>query len=99
MSMFPGVIALFDVDGTLTKPRNEVTPGMRAFMRELRKRVTIGIVGGSDLIKIKEQLGDGVIDEYDYVFAQNGLEAYKSGVLLRETVSPTRRPAPAPNHP
>ncbi|KAK8960425.1 hypothetical protein KSP40_PGU006797 [Platanthera guangdongensis] len=39
----PGVIALFDVDGTLTSPR---------------KVVTIGVVGGSDLIKISEQLGN-----------------------------------------
>eukprot|EP01046_Picozoa_sp_COSAG06_P013323 COSAG06_NODE_804_length_12172_cov_15.171954_2_plen_193_part_00 len=103
------MLALFDVDGTLTKPRNvrrgtaappssrslpaaaartgrppplrarcdalaqprdtaavltaalrasqEVTPEMTAFMKELRKKVTIGVVGGSDTVKIKEQLG------------------------------------------
>ncbi|BFG21923.1 hypothetical protein CerSpe_081990 [Prunus speciosa] len=53
----PGVIALFDVDGTLTAPRKAVTPEMLGFIRELRKAVTVGIVGGSDLSKITEQLG------------------------------------------
>ncbi|KAM5551017.1 hypothetical protein ABKV19_027397 [Rosa sericea] len=53
----PGVIALFDVDGTLTAPRKDVTPQMLGFMRELKKVVTVGIVGGSDLSKITKQLG------------------------------------------
>ncbi|KAK9742931.1 hypothetical protein RND81_03G206300 [Saponaria officinalis] len=76
----PGVIALFDVDGTLTAPRKEVTPEMLKFMKELREVVTIGVVGGSDLVKISEQLGKTVINDYDYVFAENGLVAFKAGV-------------------
>ena len=31
---------------------------MTAFMKELRGKVAIGVVGGSDTTKIKEQLGD-----------------------------------------
>ena len=31
---------------------------MTAFMKELRGKVAIGVVGGSDTVKIKEQLGD-----------------------------------------
>lgn len=75
----PGVLALFDVDGTLTAPRKVVTPEMLEFMKELRKVITIGVVGGSDLIKISEQLGKTVITDYDYAFAENGLVAYKGG--------------------
>ncbi|PSS24359.1 Phosphomannomutase [Actinidia chinensis var. chinensis] len=78
----PGVIALFDVDGTLTAPRKAATPGMLNFMRELRKVVTIGVVGGSDLVKISEQLGKSVINDYDYAFSENGLVAYKDGKLI-----------------
>ncbi|KAL8541222.1 hypothetical protein ACS0TY_002468 [Phlomoides rotata] len=78
----PGLIALFDVDGTLTAPRKVVTPKMLEFMRELRKVVTVGVVGGSDLVKISEQLGNTVINDYDYVFAENGLVAYKDGKLI-----------------
>ncbi|GMP61539.1 hypothetical protein CsSME_00023967 [Camellia sinensis var. sinensis] len=79
----PGLIALFDVDGTLnTAPRKAVTPDMLNFMKELRKVVTVGIVGGSDLVKISEQLGKSVIYDYDYVFAENGLVAHKDGKLI-----------------
>lgn len=77
-----GVIALFDVDGTLTAPRKAVTLNMLQFMKELGKVVKIGVVGGSDLVKISEQLGQTVITDYSYVFAENGLVAYKDGKLI-----------------
>ncbi|XP_010273123.1 PREDICTED: phosphomannomutase-like [Nelumbo nucifera] len=57
----PGVIALFDVDGTLTAPRKVATPNMLEFTQKLREVVTVGVVGGSDLAKISEQLGRTVI--------------------------------------
>jgi phosphomannomutase len=78
----PGLIALFDVDGTLTAPQTVITPTTLEFMRELRKSVIVGIVGGSDLAKISEQLGETVVGDYDFVFAENGLVAYKAGVLI-----------------
>ncbi|KAL6565929.1 hypothetical protein OROHE_004984 [Orobanche hederae] len=78
----PGSIALFDVDGTLTAPRKAATSKMLEFMQELKKVVTVGVVGGSDLVKISEQLGNRVINDYDYVFAENGLVAYKDGNLI-----------------
>ncbi|KAK1307745.1 hypothetical protein QJS10_CPA09g01626 [Acorus calamus] len=78
----PGLIALFDVDGTLTAPRKVVTPEMLKFMQKLREVVTVGVVGGSDLVKISEQLGSSVINDYDYVFSENGLVAHKDGKLI-----------------
>ncbi|KAJ8565380.1 hypothetical protein K7X08_007956 [Anisodus acutangulus] len=36
------------------------------------KVVTVGVVGGSDLVKISEQLGKTVTQDYDYVFSENG---------------------------
>ncbi|KAK1283193.1 hypothetical protein QJS10_CPB21g00513 [Acorus calamus] len=108
----PGLIALFDVDGTLTAPRKVVTPEMLKFMQKLREVVTVGVVGGSDLVKISEQLGSAgfsflpftsscnltctetlsnsfdlficfaVINDYDYVFSENGLVAHKDGKLI-----------------
>jgi len=51
------VIALFDVDGTLTVPRQQIVPEMEQFMQKLKENVTVGIVGGSDYKKITEQLG------------------------------------------
>ena len=42
-----------DVDGTLTAPRKVVTPEMKQFIADLRTRVTVGVVGGSDLSKVR----------------------------------------------
>lgn len=78
----PRIIALFDVDGTLTIPRGEVTTDMMDFMKELSNKITVGIVGGSDLPKQEEQLGEGIVNVFPYNFSQNGLVAYKNGELL-----------------
>ena len=69
-------IVLFDVDGTLTKPRNKVTLEMLETLAQLRMKVTVGIVGGSDHDKIKEQLGDNLLQLGDYIFSENGLLAF-----------------------
>ncbi|GBM21067.1 Phosphomannomutase 2 [Araneus ventricosus] len=76
-------LCLFDVDGTLTLSRLPINPEMKVFLSELHKKVAIGLVGGSDLEKIREQMLDQNLEEaYDYVFAQNGLVAYKDGKLI-----------------
>lgn len=66
-------LVLFDVDGTLTPARRvrtmqqapngtegfeqDVSPEMLDLLQQLRKKVVIGFVGGSDLPKQQEQLG------------------------------------------
>ncbi|KAM8842748.1 phosphomannomutase 2 [Synchiropus picturatus] len=74
-------LCLFDVDGTLTPARQPVTADVAEFLQKLRSEVRVGVVGGSDLDKIKEQLGTDVIQRVDYVFAENGLVAYRHGQL------------------
>uniref|UniRef100_A0A5F8HJC1 Phosphomannomutase n=1 Tax=Monodelphis domestica TaxID=13616 RepID=A0A5F8HJC1_MONDO len=55
----PGpVLCLFDIDGTLTAPRQKITKEMDAFLQKLRQKLKIGVVGGSDFEKVREQLGD-----------------------------------------
>jgi len=73
---------LFDVDGTLTAPRKKSTDKMTKFIHELRKKSRIGIVGGSDLSKQREQLGEHVLDDWDYVFSENGLMAFQQSKLI-----------------
>jgi phosphomannomutase len=51
------VICLFDVDGTITDPRQRIKTDMEEFIAKLKQKVTVGLVGGSDLVKILEQLG------------------------------------------
>jgi phosphomannomutase len=75
-------IVLFDVDGTLTQARGKVTPEVLSMLKELRKRCYIGFVGGSDIAKQREQLGDDVLDLFDYAFSENGLCAWKDGQPL-----------------
>ncbi|CAH0476194.1 unnamed protein product [Peronospora belbahrii] len=81
----PRILALFDVDGTLTIARQSATVQMLTRLQKLRDCITIGVVGGSDLAKQKEQLGDNVINNFDYSFSENGLVAYHNGKLVGET--------------
>ncbi len=37
--------------------QKRIKPEMQEFMDRLRQKVTVGLVGGSDLVKIVEQLG------------------------------------------
>jgi phosphomannomutase len=79
------VIYMFDVDGTLTAARKVILPEMKAFMKALREKVYVGVVGGSDMPKQREQLTETVFDDYDYNFAENGLSAYKDGKKVAES--------------
>jgi phosphomannomutase len=76
---------------------------MLALLQQLRQKVAIGFVGGSDLAKQQEQLGStevnglpstvdltSVLDLFDYCFAENGLTAYKQGKKLASQVQSLR---------
>lgn len=82
----PGVLCLFDVDGTLTPARQQVSNEMLDVLKALREHVAIGFVGGSDLSKIREQLQlaghEDIVHQFDYGFAENGLTAYRLGSQL-----------------
>ncbi|CAL2039244.1 unnamed protein product [Caenorhabditis brenneri] len=77
----PKTILVFDVDGTLTASRQQITPEMREFLIEARKRVPLAVVGGSDFNKIAEQLAghdkELLLSSFDYVFSENGLLGFK----------------------
>merc|ERR1711862_177167 len=63
-------------------------PKMMDFMKKLSSKITVGIVGGSDLAKQEEQLGNGIVKVFPWNFSQNGLVAYKNGEILAvETIS------------
>ncbi|KAJ3094305.1 Phosphomannomutase [Phlyctochytrium planicorne] len=86
----PDTIVLFDVDGTLTPARQDISPDMLKTLADLRKKAVIGFVGvsnaricivftlfkGSDLAKQKEQIGEN----------ENGLTAFKLGKPLASQV-------------
>lgn len=78
------ILLLFDVDGTLTNPRASIHKDFEDFLyNEIRPRATIGIVGGSDLEKMYEQLnGKKILEKFDYVFPENGLVHIENGVEI-----------------
>lgn len=73
-------LLLFDVDGTLTKPRLVITQDMLDTLIELKsnKNIHIGFVGGSDLNKQIEQIGSENFYLFDWRFSENGLTAFKN---------------------
>jgi len=78
-------ICLFDVDGTLTPARGTVSPEILQLLSQLRHKVAIGFVGGSNLVKQQEQIGTATIlvtSLFDYCFAENGLTAIRMGVPM-----------------
>jgi phosphomannomutase len=61
---------------------------MLEVLAQVREKCAIGFVGGSDLAKQQDQIGDAlnppvpVLDMFDFCFAENGLTAYRLGQPL-----------------
>lgn len=87
------VLFLFDLDGTLTLPRQKINQDVCCFLKKLRQYVTVGIVSGSDMAKITEQLQLENVKEattlVDYIFAENGTLALYQGLAIGETANIT----------
>ena len=77
-------IILFDIDGTLTEPRCKIEEKMIKFLNCLKRKFKIGCVGGSNFEKAKEQVGDNILEIFDYSFFENGLNAYKNDILIEK---------------
>jgi len=71
-------LVLFDVDGTLTEPRQPIRSPMIAALRELCRHCEIGLVTGSGVEYLKEQfwpaLNDYIIRENCHLLPCNGTE-------------------------
>ncbi|KOB78176.1 Phosphomannomutase [Operophtera brumata] len=78
------VLYLFDVDGTLTKPRQIISEDLKSFLlNDVKSQVYVGLVSGSDYVKIAEQMdGEEVATKFDYVFCENGVVQYRGGELI-----------------
>lgn len=58
---------------------------MLQLLSELRHKVAIGFVGGSNLVKQQEQIGTPTVPVtslFDFCFAENGLTAFRMGSPL-----------------
>jgi len=77
-------LLLFDVDGTLTVPRNKISDDMVEVLKNIsnNKKCDIGFVGGSNLEKQLEQIGKENFYLFKHRFSENGLLYYKNEELI-----------------
>ena len=52
---------------------------MEAFMEKVTEKVVVGLVGGSDLVKINEQMNGKALSKFTHVFSENGLVYHRNG--------------------
>jgi len=80
-------LILFDVDGTLTLPRLPISEDMIEVLKQIREKnkIDIGFVGGSDLNKQIEQLGEENMKLFKWKFSENGLVSYCDDELIQKT--------------
>jgi phosphomannomutase len=72
-------LLLFDLDNTLTLSRGKITPEMKELIKSLdNSKYELGVVSGSDLNKIKEQLEEAA-NHFTWIFTENGLVTYFAG--------------------
>jgi phosphomannomutase len=77
-------LLLFDVDGTLTKPRLQVDLNMITLLQEIKKNknIDLGFVGGSDYSKQIEQLKEENLNLFTWKFTENGLCSFHKNELI-----------------
>lgn len=82
----PNKIAfIFDVDGTLTKARQEITKDHKDILESWTSTRECFIATGSDFRKTKEQLGPEVLALFKFTFCCMGNEARNSkGTVVRK---------------
>ena len=74
-------IYIFDMDGTLTPSRREMTSDFEKFFARWANRNTFFLVSGSNLEKIKEQVPQYIIDFSEGVFTCGGNQLWLNGEL------------------
>ncbi|KAG5683417.1 hypothetical protein PVAND_012700 [Polypedilum vanderplanki] len=81
------ILLLFDIDNTLTLPRDVIDPEFEKFLYEkIKPLAKIAIVTGADLPKIYEQMnGEKILKEFDYIFPENGIVHIENDVEVQKS--------------
>lgn len=79
-------ICLFDMDGTITNTRRTIEPEMIDVLLKLQTHVPIGLITGSDIKSVENQLGHDLHQMFDYVFVENGMVAYQKGQVFAKKI-------------
>ena len=75
-------IYLFDVDGTLTPPRQEIEEDFASVFLEWSVNKEIYLVTGSDIKKTREQLFGAIIDACQGVFSCSGNQYWEKNKIV-----------------
>jgi len=73
---------LFDIDGTLTSPRQPINPKFEDFFFNWMQDKSVYLVTGSDMKKVKEQLSQRIIDSCAGIFCSIANEFYIKDKLV-----------------
>ncbi len=80
----PKKIYIFDVDGTLTPPREQIDQFFEQYFLTWVKYHDVFLVSGSDLLKLKEQLPRLILSNVNGVFACAGNVFYLKDKIVYE---------------
>ena len=69
-------IFVFDIDGTLTPPRQPMTEDFKKIFSNFVSNNTVYLVSGSDINKIREQVPSDILLKCDGVFGSSGNELW-----------------------
>jgi len=75
-------VYLFDVDGTLTEPRQKITSEFKYFFLEWMKDKIVYLVSGSDIEKIRQQIPEEIERQCAGIYCCMANEYYEGGKLV-----------------
>tara|TARA_R100001443_G_scaffold92723_1_gene99370 strand:+ start:8749 stop:9513 length:765 start_codon:yes stop_codon:yes gene_type:complete len=88
MKLIPKAL-LFDMDGTLTEPRQPITDDVLSALKSTAAGTKRHLVTGSELEKIEEQIPkDDLLFLFDRVYACNGTRVYNCNLDMDDETSP-----------
>ena len=80
---------IFDMDGTLTEPRQPISNEMIEVLRKLPNSYKKYLVTGSDMAKVEEQIPvEFLLTFFDKVFACNGTRVFNTNLDLDDESKP-----------
>lgn len=70
---------MFDIDGTLTSPRQTITDAHEQFFYSWMENKIVFLVTGSDIFKVREQLSERIMERCAGIFTCMGNELFLGG--------------------
>ena len=90
--LIKNTVFLFDVDGTLTPARQEITPEFLKYFTDWMTDKRVYLVSGSDLEKIKGQLSEDILSKTEGIFTASGncFHTSEGELIYSKTFDPPR---------